>query len=255
MRFTKYLFIFFYLPALVAQAASASARDIRIVSMEIGEGLQTSESPGLYGELIYRILENADVEYDFQVYPLKRALRTFFRDEADCVWALDSGMLRQFDKQHEPLLDSEALFTSTHHVFMVPGAGAIASLGDLAGKKVGLHYYSNMNEELEQVSADLVPVGDNNAKVRLLVNNRVDAILAWMPDVLVAFRTVGAGPAWINPVLKIEEANVGIVCHDSDITRPFLAKVNPVIRNFARSSAYRNIFDKYGANLPSMLGE
>ncbi len=239
-----------FLPALVAFMASASAQEIRVVSMEIGDNLQTVDSPGLYGEMISHVLKNAGVDYEFRVYPFKRALREFFRGDADCMWALDSRMLRQFGKKDERLLDSEALFTSTQHVFMPPGTHAISSLNDLDGKRVGLHFHSNLLEAMERTSANLVKVNDETTKITMLINNRVDAIIAWIPDALVAFHDEGVDPAWINPVLKIDEADVGITCHENDVTRAFLSRTDAAITEFARSPAYSDILGKYGAIQP-----
>lgn len=223
--------------------------------MEIGPGLQTPDSPGLYGELISGVLERADVAYELRVYPLRRTFRAFFRGDADCVWGLDSRMLRQFNEDQRPLLDSEPLFTSTQHVFMAPDTPALGSLSDLAGKRVGLQYHSNLRTALEQVSAEIVTVTDNDTKVRILVNRRVEAVVGWIPDLLVAFRNVGADPVWINPVLKVTEADVGIACHESDTTRKFLEKANAAITEFAGSPAYYGILDKYGAMLPNTADE
>ena len=217
--------------------------------MEIGAGLQTARGEGWYADVLTDMLRDSGQQYDYRVYPFRRAVRIFFEREADCIWALDSKLLREFGGKDSDLTDSEVLFVSKQYIFMASGVPAISDIAELAGKKLGILNGSNLPDLLGGLSVDFVHVADQDTKVRMLVNNRLDAIGGWVPEILVAFRNQGAAPTSFNPAIVLASSNVGIVCHTSPRTLSFLNAANPSIKGFAKSNRLQELNKMYNVQI------
>lgn len=233
-----------------ANPEESRADAVKIVSMEIGTGLQTASGEGLYAEMLSAVLRQSGQQYDYRVYPFKRAMRFFFEREADCIWALDSALVATLGDADADLIDSEIFFVSKQYIFMAPGTPAILSLSDLAGKRVGILNGSNLEGMLRDVSADVLYVADQDTKVRMLMNKRLDAIGGWLPDILTSFHIQGALPTSFNPTVVLGSSNVGIVCHASSQNLLFLEAINPIIKDFVRSRDFKVILKSYGTRIP-----
>ncbi len=230
---------------------AALAEPLRIVSFEIGDGIQTEDGGGLYGQALVAILTGSGLDVDFSVLPLQRAFDTFGSRSADCIWAIDRGVLAKAGITGADLLESDSLFTSELHIFMPPGEPPLRDLRDLEGKSLGVSIGAVVPAVLQGITVDYVEVRSMDIKVRMLQLGRLDAIAAWVPDVLVAFHNNDIDPTAYNPALPLTESNVGLVCWDLPATRSFLHAVTPRIEAFRRSGALEEILRNYGIPFPN----
>jgi hypothetical protein len=224
----------------------ASAEPVKIVSFEIGLDLQTEDGSGFYPRALYRALKSVEQDFTFSVLPLKRSIDHFARKAADCIWAIDVGSLAKVGIPQEGLVESGSLFTSELHLFMPPGVPAISDLSELEGKTVGVSIGSPVPKLLEGLAVNFFDVRTQDIKVRMLEHHRLDAAVAWVPDVLLAFRNNDMAPTAYNPALPIASSDVRLVCWSSPNTQAFLQSASPEIEAFRESGALREIMREFG---------
>ena len=134
------------------------------------------------------------------------------------------------------------------YVFVPPGQEAITNLSELDGKTIGIvHGLPLEYFRLGDYSVKPVYVPNEDIKVRMLYHGRLDSIVGWYLDVIAAFKKEGLEPTAYSESLKLAEVGVGIVCHDSEKNRKFIAAANKVIGNLAGSREFHGILAKYGA--------
>ncbi len=224
---------------------TAGGEPLEIVTMELGDGLQTFDGQGLYAELVRAGLDAAGVAgYRLRIVPFARALRAFAQGRAHCIWGLDAPALRRLGVGDPGLRESVAVLMSTRHVFMRAGSPALPDLAALAGRTVAVQHASDLRPRLAEIGATVVTVEEQATRVRLLLGGRVDAILGWLPDLLIAARRAGA--EGLSPVLDLDASAVGLVCHDGPRTRALLAAVDPVFTRLHETPIYRRILARYG---------
>ena len=226
---------------------SVYAKPVSVVSMILGKGLQEREGPGFYKDIIEAILKRSSFESVLEIHPFRRALSSFSSRQGDCIWALDIPLLNKLQVDTGALLSSSLVLTSSHRIFTLRGSPGTEALRDLKGRKVGVLNGSGITPDLETVSANIVALSSQTAKVDLLFRERLDAIAGWAPDIYVTLASLGHKPEEMRASpYTVRQTDVRIVCHSSDKTREFIESINPVIESFSISQTYRDIARKYG---------
>lgn len=230
---------------LISFAQPANAENVKVVSMVMGEGLQLSDQTGFYAEVFKEILPQANVQSDFSVLPFRRALRDFFSKEADCIWAMDANLLRKFAEEEVSLVESLSVLTAKQYLFTKPGNPKIATMGDSGDKSIGILNGSNLLEIFGQTEPQFVTLPSQEAKIRMLMADRVDAIGAWTPDIYIALAGLGIDQYQVEPSLLISQSGVRVVCHESPLNLAFIDAVNAAIATLLESESYQVILDGY----------
>lgn len=230
----------------LVSAVPASAEPVRIISFAIGLDIQTEDGRGFYPRVLQQTFESMEQEFTFSVLPLKRSFDVFAKKAADCIWAIDAGVLAKVGIPEEGLLESDSLFTSELHLFMPPGVPAISDLSELEGKTIGVSIGSPIPKLLEGLTVDYFDVRTQDIKVRMLERHRLDAAVAWVPDFLLAFRNNDMAPTAYNSALPIASSDVKLVCWSSPKTRAFLQSASPRIEAFKNAGGLRKVMREFG---------
>lgn len=227
-------------------ASDSKAENVTIVSMILGEKLQEQDGSGLYGEMSAQVLNSLKSPIKPNIYPFKRALKTFFTGDANCIWALDTKFLKQVGFKGDNTIESELFFNSSQHIFQLSDEIQISSFGELKGRRIGILNGSNIEKKLRDVSGNVLPVPDQDTKLRMLFNERLDVVGGWIPDLYVTMLNLGYSADSIKPSLFIAKSGVKIVCHKSPETTKFIEEVNPIIRRFLKTTEFHTILKKFG---------
>ena len=224
----------------------ANAENIKTVSMVVGEGLQLEDKTGFYADIFAEVMQQTDVQSDFSVLPFRRALKEFFSKEAECIWGLDANLLHQFQEDDVDLIESAPILSTQQYLFSTPGAPNLLTIDGMEGKTIGILNGANTEEIFGQIAAQIVTLPSQEAKIRMLMASRIDAIGAWVPDIYITMKVLGIDRNHIEPSLFISSSRVGIVCHKSTQTVEFIDAVNLAISAFVGSENYEDLLIEYG---------
>lgn len=239
--------------SLFAWMQPAHAQTAGIVSMVLGEGLQQEDHSGFYGTLMDAILDETGVPAVFDVLPFKRALKSFEAGQHDCIWGLDAAFLSGFGLEDVPLAESAMVLESRQYLFVAEGRTGFADLSDLAGRTVGVLNGANTEPLFADLEAKVVQLPSQEAKVEMLLANRVDAIGGWTPDIYITLQRMGLAREAITPSLTLSKSSVRIVCHDTPEMREFLDAASDAIATVHENGKYAEIMDKFG--VPVQMGK
>lgn len=148
-------------------------------------GLHETDLSGEYDQKILQAAETAGIEVEILLLPFTRMTTEFAVCENCCaspcveLASADYCAGAQF---------SEPWNSASLHIFTRKHSGAVSALDNLDGKPVGLEFGSPVARDMiEEAGATHVAFDDLGSGFQMLKLGRVDAILAWVLDVLVYF--------------------------------------------------------------------
>lgn len=238
--------------SLFAWLHPAHAQTVDIVSMVLGEGLQQEDHSGFYGRLMDTILDETALPAGFDVLPLRRALKGFAAGQHDCIWGLDAAFLRGFGLDDVPLVESALVLESRQYLFVAKGRPGFADRSELAGRTVGVLNGANTEPLFADIGATVVQLPSQEAKVGMLLANRVDAIGGWTPDIYISLQRMGLARDVITAGMTLSKSGVRIVCHDTPETRGFLDAASAAIAALHETGRFTEIEDQFG--IPTRIG-
>nr|WP_025898405.1 transporter substrate-binding domain-containing protein [Sneathiella glossodoripedis] len=250
MRFLLMIPIIF-LTCFPAYSNEEAEQVIRISSPELGDGIQTLDNTGIYPDILNALMSGKENHFTFKVLPLRRLIREFQSRQIDCVWALDAQLLNKLMQSNERFLESSAVFNSSHIVITHIDEPKLNDLSELKNKNVALLNGSHMEEKLRSLGAKVMLVPDQDTKIRLIKNRRVDAILAWTPDIFITMKNYSINTGNLSVSYEITATPVRLVCRNSEETDRFIKSVNIAIDKFNGDDTLQKILGHL--NIPSLL--
>lgn len=227
---------------------SSEEKAISLVSIVMGRGLQTEAREGVYATLIGNLLANVTHFTSYIVLPLRRAVDRFRSGEADCIWGLDAEALAKFGLEEASLLESEPVLSSAQHVFTVPPQQVVSSTADLRGLSVGVSLGmagTALEARLIAAGAQIVFLPTLQSKAFVLERRRVDAIVGWLPDMLIVFEEEGYKRPQFASDFMLMTAEISVVCHRSEKLSDFLVEVNRAIDSAKQSGLISSLFERF----------
>lgn len=215
--------------------------------MVLGKGLLEEDGTGLYGELLDRILDEADIEADIRILPLKRSIQALSERDADCIWPLDIKLVGHLGYGRSDLIQSAMAFQSRQYVFVAPGDPRVDSLRDLKGKTVGILNGSSTQNELIEAGALPQLLKNQRSKLRMFLSGRLDAFVGWYPDIFVTLSNLEVKPDVLQAERHvIRVTDIRLVCRSTQEAERLFRTLNPAIAALADSSAFDEILARYG---------
>lgn len=235
---------------LVGTGAGRAAQEnpVSIVSIALGPNLQTETKEGVYSTLIEGLLSELTRPARYTVLPLKRAIHRFATGEADCIWGLDSGVLVAFGVEGDQLLQSDPVFLSSQHVFTASPGPVISSTEGLRGRIIGASLGTAgtiIEKRLLAAGARVVFLPTQSSKAFVLVQHHVDAIIGWLPDLLIVFEKEGYPRPQFDPQFKLMSSEISVVCHATLRLSEFIREMNSTIRAAQRAGTVQSLIQQY----------
>jgi ABC-type amino acid transport substrate-binding protein len=239
-RFLKLTLLFLCLQAIAFQGASAKTR---VVSPQLGIGLQTSEGEGFYPRLAREILKNESDKYTYSVLPLKRVLVELTTGNADCIFGMDRNFLGSFGIDTSQYLESDQVLLSRQYVFTRQADTVISDLDALKNKSVAILNGSNQESTLEQLGARAVSVNSQEAKLQMLALERVEAVIGWMPDLYLTADEFGIERPAFDPNAPLATSRVTFLCKNNIQGRNLIHSANSAIMRMKKDKEAQGIQD------------
>lgn len=222
----------------------------------------------IYGHALnYRLQENGKQQYnklfnklagmglDFTltVRPLTRVMRKF-GEGSGCFFPTSLNAIKKSAPQYAsvPLVASAPVDQISLRVFTRAGAAKITQLEQLNDKRVAL--WAGLDPEI--FLAGLNPIVEitpsEEVRVRMLEAGRIDAILGFTPDVLLAADALSVSPPQYDENLALfRDEGASVVCHDSPATRAFVQQFDKHLAALKHSGELRAILGPYVEIIPA----
>lgn len=226
----------------------AKSDTIKIVAPIFGEKLLSEGLSGFWADMYRQIVAGLVSPLEFVALPFKRSLVDFKTEKFDCIWSVDKKLLAQVGLDVTYFIESDIIFESGQYVFLAQGQLEISSLDGLRGKRVGIGGGSSYEDYLRSIDAKIVLLSDQDSKLRMLENHRIDAFIGWTPDTLILEQNAIRKSALLDNAFKLSSSGVAFSCHNTPKNTLFIEKLNAAIKAYKTSDQFRALFETYGAS-------
>lgn len=250
---TRLLFFIHILFSVYALTAQANTRPDTV------EGEVSYQPVKVYGyDLEYRLREGGKAQYnllfkrmrakglqiELKIMPLPRANREFFENTNSCIFPSNAALL----KRQEPTIADVNFLTSLHvdlvhlRVLTKQGSPVLENLEQLNGKRIAYMTGLNLDIFLPGLTAYYETTSSEGLRLKMLNANRLDAVLGFTPDILLAAEKLDLPLPAYDKTLSVFSELANMVCHTGDDNKKFIAHFNNLLKEMRASGELRKIF-------------
>ena len=225
-----------WLCVLMLSPATLGAVELRFAEIP---GLFQRDQQGVYDRVLQQALRSTGFEVDRQLLPPKRARLEFERSRQGC---LSPGNKAEYPTQDEIFMSIPFNLVKVLALTRQDSPLVLSDQG-LANKRIGVVRGLRF-EQLEDVPGIHLERGRTNLQLLdLLLKNRVDVVVDFAPDILLALQTRpgAAEQLHYSTKYKLFEAEIAVLCFQSPETRTFLKKLNQSIADMKENGQLREI--------------
>jgi len=165
---------------------------VEIIALEI-EGLHQASMNGDYDQIINSILIKPDLA-KLSIYPVQRAMNVFNSPCQNCCLSPVNKNPEFYSYNTEQYLQTDALATAKVYIFTAKGTPIINSLNELKGKNIGISRGVSYGKAFTEANLTTFPVKSIAQNIKKLELKRIDAFVAFAPDVFITFKNMGIEP-------------------------------------------------------------
>lgn len=214
----------------------------RIYALELVNRLSIDGSLH-YNHLWYEIEKNGVPKFE-AVLPFKRQLLEFHHNPDSCLFPGAISVLKQgMISEDTPLIEGVGIDYVGLTVLTTSSNKPISKIEELHGKRVGIWNglkLDHLNQHFDKMTLSLAK--DEDQLIRLLNANRVDAILAFFPDILLtAERLKLKLPIYDKDFWILPKAPATLVCHDTKRNREIILRYNNAINHMRENKQLNKI--------------
>jgi len=165
---------------------------VEIIALEI-EGLHQESLTGDYDQIINTILIKPGLA-NLSIYPVERAMNAFNSPCQNCCLSPVNKDAEFYNYDTEQYLQTDILTTAKVYIFTAKGMPVINSLRDLKDKNVGVSRGVSYGKAFNEANLTTFPVKNIIQNIKKLDLKRIDAFVAFAPDVFITFKNMGIEP-------------------------------------------------------------
>ncbi len=212
--------------------------EVMIYGIEI-PGLHQSDGAGAYDQLITETVINSGLA-SLAVYPPAKAKNKFSECQNCCFSPANKNP--EFYEFSENFTQTDPMNTAKIYIFVNKGQPPISRLEGLQNKKVGIRFGMPYGKSFEEANLTTYTVYKLEGQVRLIQNGRIDAFVAYVPDVYKMFRELNLEPFPHNVSRPIAVHPDRLVC--KGVKLEFINIFNEMLQKQKMSGRLKNILGK-----------
>lgn len=227
---TQYLILLLAISVFNIQTASAQT-GIAVYDIK---GLHNADHTGGYDRILLEAAKQG-VDLKLNHTPIIRAKHLFHTKQIDCISPSDPSE----DAFPFPSIQSTPLNMAKAYIFTREEDGVISNLNELKGKPVGIRKGLEFGSKLEKYQLNLEPVWDTEQNYKKLMNERIDAFIAYIPDIWGYFDDQQI-PYTVydknKPIVAYQES---VACHDTPANNAFIKQLNYALQKLKESGFFK----------------
>lgn len=196
-----------HMSLLLLLAASWAKAEVSIISMDI-PGLHQSDGQGEYDQIISSSVVASGMA-SLKIVPPARAEVSFSKCTNCCLSPANKNP--EFYDYGDDTVMTKPMATAMVLVFTAAGSEPVTSLEQLKGKRVGIRRGMVYGSTVDNAGLKTNETNTISANIKKLNAGRLDAFIAYSPDVYTAFEEMGMEPlphAKENPIAVHPDALV-----------------------------------------------
>ena len=197
--------------------------EIAVVAYDI-EGLHHDDHSGSYDKILLKT-QDLGVRFKLIHTPIIRAKHLFRTQQLNCISPSDGSE----DPFPFPTVQSTPLNLAKAYIFRKQGDTVISDLTALKGLNVGVRKGLEFGGKLVPYELQLEPVWDTEQNYKKLLSGRIDAFIAYVPDIWGYFDSKELPQLAYDKTKPIVIYRESVVCHDTPENRAFIKQLNSAL--------------------------
>lgn len=221
---------------LIVFSCGLNAQTLTLYSQSI-PGLFQEDKKGAYDKVI-QILTQAQPNFVHKVIPNNRAFRTFTHCQ-NCCYAPANLSLNFYDFG-EDIVATQLINTAKAYIIsLTKSRDYFTELSQLSDKVVGLERGINYGKAVADADFTTSITNSLLQNFNMLLINRIDALIAYAPDIYQAFKIVDATQFQYQVAHPLAIHQDALVCRG--VTPEFIQDFNQGLINLKKSGALKEI--------------
>jgi len=189
---------------------------------------------GKYDLLFKQVKLSAQQSWHYQVMPPARADKMFQFNKADCIFPFDKAF-----HNDKSTIASDYFTIAEAYIFSAEDTQPFTSLKQLIGKRVGARNGMLYGPEYNELNLNVSLVDSIEQNLEKLKSGRIDAFLAWAPDVMAFFNAKKMQPLpHAQPFVFHHDA---FLCHNSIQTKQFISEFNQALLTIKQQGVVKKL--------------
>ncbi|MDB5820022.1 MAG: hypothetical protein JWQ11_3662 [Rhizobacter sp.] len=222
--------------ALLALHQQASCAEPKIGATLI-PGVFEADKSGDYDKAMAALRTASGLALEVLSQPPARVEEDLRQHKIDCMVPFDV----RFWTGSEKLVNSEPVNVAKIFIFTKAGDGPYTSLEPLKGKRVGGRRGLNYGPKVDAAGMKLDPVNEDDQNVQKLDSGRIDAFLAYVPDMWIWAAEKKRQLPNHDAAHPFEVHNDALLCHDTPETRAFLKTFDAAVVKLRASGEMKKL--------------
>ncbi len=197
-----------------------------------------SESEGIFIELTQEIALRAELDITVQVYPTRRALKTFHDNKVDGIFpALEVTLLKNF-------IRSSSIYVKEDFGFVTTGHNPPESTLELVNKNVGLTMGYPYTKELTSVQAFFALGANDVTNMKKLARGRIDIFVVEEFSGLKALELSEEEGIHYNPDTPLSRQDVFFAFQDTESGESLAVKFSSALKAMKEDGTFEKLMAK-----------
>lgn len=182
------MFKFLFALSISFMSFLSSASLVTVISPVI-PGLHQSDHNGVFDIVINKLLVESGLAVH-RVLPTKRSYFEFEKCQSCCFSPDNLDPL--FQAPNTDLVETLPINIAKIYIFTRKGDKTLSHLSQLSGKRVGVKHGTTYGKQIDEAELNRIPANSILQNMKMLDQNRVDAVIAYIPDMFKVFQEIDA---------------------------------------------------------------
>lgn len=190
-------------------SATAYGAEYKVAAIQI-DGLHQTDGGGLYDQVFSAINNTSEDQFSVTVMAPNRAFKDFEAGKYDCITPANTNP--DFYQFAFETIASTAMTEAKVYLFTKKGSSPETDLSKFSDKKVGVRSGMPYGNTVENSGIKQVEGRTIEANIKKLAAGRIDAFLAYWPDVYAVFDSLGMEQLPHNPDSPVARHDDTLLC-------------------------------------------
>ncbi|MFY2509168.1 hypothetical protein ACN3E9_12970 [Vibrio pectenicida] len=184
------------------------------------QGLHEKKGGGAYDKMINTVNGTS-----LTPLPTARAVMVFNGSQG-CLSPANKDPNFYSDYANDAFIESKPMGEARVYIFTSPNKEAISELSKLQGKKVGARIGFDYGKNVESSGVKLIRTKEIQQKINKLLAGRIDAIIDFTPDMLIAFEVLKMDPLPYVTGAPLDIHEDRVLCKNTPDNERFIQQLN-----------------------------
>lgn len=182
------MFKFLFTLSISFMSLFSNASLVTVISPVI-PGLHQIDQKGVFDIVINKLLVEKGLAIH-KVLPTKRSYVEFDKCKSCCFSPDNLDPL--FQAPNADLVETRPINIAKIYIFTRKGEKTLSHLSELLGKRVGVKHGTTYGKQIDEAELNRVPANSILQNMKMLNQKRVDAVIAYIPDMFKVFQEIDA---------------------------------------------------------------